>query len=233
MTENTASAGGPPPSPDAPRARLMLQLGDDTRRSGSFCLHCRLSLLGVLRWLPRLQVHTASRGEKGALSSSCLSLGAENPFPESPSRLLLTVHWPELGHMSLPKPESTQRGGATCLHQPIRIWPCLEGRSNHGRGQAPFLATHSYPPTPTPTLHCKFTARFFTGPETTGSKLKPEPRLFPISLVFGLDKCSDASPGHASPSASKVELQTKAGAASRASTTDSELSLCSEDPCCL
>lgn len=44
---------------------------------------------------PGKHPHTTSRSGKGDISSLCLFIGAKNPFPEAPRRLL-TPHWPEL-----------------------------------------------------------------------------------------------------------------------------------------
>lgn len=87
-------------------------------------------LLTVSRQLPQLQANTHTPHPS---SLPCLFIGAKNPFPEAP-KTLLTSHWPELGHMSLPKPETDKRGWGHRCASASQDLPTSGGQGRHGRG---------------------------------------------------------------------------------------------------
>lgn len=75
--------------------------------------------------------HPGFRQQKDVVGSKCSSLRKAKAFPKAPSRLLLTTHWPQLGH----KAASTFKGGwaANYFALPDSSWLRL-GRRGLGMG---------------------------------------------------------------------------------------------------
>lgn len=68
--------------------------------------------------------HPGFRQQKDVMHSKCPSLRRTKAFPQAPSRLLLTTHWPQLGH----KAASTFKRGwaANYFALPDSSWPGWE-----------------------------------------------------------------------------------------------------------
>lgn len=121
---------------------------------------------------PSKHPHATSRGEKGAVFSSCLFLGAKNPVPEAPKRPL-TPHWPELGHTALLEGDRGVVFATTnqdLPHLGKGGWARERALGPQVGNQyfpppASSLMTHSHTPPPL-TTHChakEFNSQFFAG----------------------------------------------------------------------